>query len=740
MLPFSVAIFTSAFLVFQVQPIIARFILPWYGGTPSVWTTCMLFFQLGLLAGYLYAHVLANHLQLKHQAIVHGCLLVVSLFLLPITPELAESTQGLPQTFQILKILAVSVGFPFILLSASAPLLQHWFANAYPDKSPYRLYALSNFGSLLALLSYPFLVEPALRLSTQTIIWSFAYFAFLGMTLWCAWSLTGQKINQILSRQSWKSLLDINNFINRLKQASVEEKTYTSKGNSATVEKAPEWFDRISWMLLAACGSVVLLAVTNQISQDVAVIPFLWVVPLSLYLISFIICFERDAWYQRKIWLPFLAFSIALLVYLLNRDYADSEWSLGYQLLIYCTAMFACCMVCHGEMVRRRPTAGYLTMFYVYVALGGALGGIFVNLAAPLLFDGFWELHGSLVLVCLLAILFIAFDHHTLNRFQRSIIVSIGFIGVGTLIWFLEIHISEQQDTSIFNKRNFFGILHVYEENKGEIQHSRSLFHGRIRHGEQFIDESKQHQPTSYYVPHSGVGLALNRFPSRTNNETRKRNSKRRRPKSYIPPRTEAVNKPMRVAAIGLGIGTIAAYGRPNDYFRFYEINQEVESVARKYFSYLENSKAEIDVVIGDGRGMLQHELETSGSQQYDVIIVDAFTGDAVPVHLLTKEASDLYWQHLKENGVLALHISNLHVDLSDVVRQMAKQAGKDAIFIEYDSRKDSQSSNDWVIITSNRLFINDRHVRRFRNDWDHKLKPIVWTDDFSNLFDIVQW
>ena len=196
----------------------------------------------------------------------------------------------------------------------------------------------------------------------------------------------------------------------------------------------------------------------------------------------------------------------------------------------------------------------------------------------------------------------------------------------------------------------------------------------------------------------------------------------------------------MRVAAIGLGIGTIAAYGRANDYFRFYEINQEVESVARKYFSYLENSKAEIDVVIGDGRGMLQQELETSGSQQYDVIIVDAFTGDAIPVHLLTKEASDLYWQHLKENGVLALHISNLHVDLSDVVRQMAKQAGKEAIYIEYKKRKDSQSSNDWVIITSNRLFINDRHVRRFRNDWDHKLKPIVWTDDFSNLFDIVQW
>jgi hypothetical protein len=300
-------------------------------------------------------------------------------------------------------------------------------------------------------------------------------------------------------------------------------------------------------------------------------------------------------------------------------------------------------------------------------------------------------------------------------------LVTVGFVGVGALIWFLEIHISEQRDTSIFSKRNFFGVLHVYEDDKGTSKHFRSLYHGRIRHGEQWLHKLKLHRPTSYYGPRSGAGLALSRFPSRKNKEAEK--------------------NAIRVGAIGLGVGTIAAYGRPKDFFRFYEINPEVESAAREYFGYLDNSKAEIEVVIGDGRRIMQSEIETSGSQQYDVIIVDAFNGDAIPIHLLTKEASDLYWQHLKENGVLALHITNIHVDLSDVVRQMAMHANKEAIYIEDDIGGDSYyDSSDWVIITSNQAFLNDHHVRKFQDDWYNELKPIIWTDDFSNLFEIVEW
>ncbi len=703
MVPFALAIFTSAFLVFQVQPIIARFILPWYGGTPGVWTTCMLFFQLGLLAGYLYAHLLAKHLQLKQQTIVHGCLLILSLFLLPITPELPESSQSSPQILEILKVLTASVIFPFILLSASAPLLQHWFANAHPGKSPFRLYALSNVGSLLALLSYPFLVEPALTLTTQTWAWSFAYLVFMCVTLWCAWPILKQKFDQ--------ESLSIKN----------EKTIQNKKPEPAASLKAPGGLDVITWMLLAACGSIVLLAITNQMSQDVAVIPFLWVVPLGLYLITFIICFERDAWYQRKVWIPFLAITIGLLVYLMRRDYSGVELSLAYQIMIYCAAMFGCCMVCHGEMVRRRPAAVDLTLFYVYVAMGGALGGIFVNLVAPLLFNGYWELHGILVFISLLTILLVARDQNALNFSQRSAFVAVGLIGVGVLIWFLEKHISDQQHTSILNKRSFFGILHVYEADKGTEGHSRSLYYGRIRHGEQWLHDKYVHRPTAYYSPHSGVALALTHFPARKNQTIEK--------------------QAIKVGVLGLGVGTVAAYGWRKDRIRFYEINPDVESVAREYFRYLDNSWAETEVALGDARRTLKRELETTGSQQYDVMIVDAFSGDAVPIHLLTQEASDIYWQHLKDNGVLILHITNFHVDLSDVARQMALHANKEAIYIADDGNTETGfDSSYWVMITSNQDFINNPEIRKFRDDWPHELKPIVWTDDFSNLFEVVAW
>jgi hypothetical protein len=702
LLPFAVAIFSSAFLVFQVQPLIARFILPWYGGTPGVWTICMLFFQLGLLAGYLYAHAFAKRLPLRHQVIVHGGLLVLSLLSLPIAPALPEFPSSLPQTLEILYVLMVSVSFPFVLLSASAPLVQHWFARVHPGRSPFRLYALSNVGSLLALLSYPFLVEPALKLTTQTWIWSCAYVAFMGLTPWCAWPVLARTLQQDPTPPTG------------------EETARPKRPPRFTPVQKPTWFDRMSWLLPAALGSVVLLAVTNQMCQDVAVIPFLWIAPLSLYLITFIVCFERAVWYQRKIWLPFLALSVGFLVYLLRRDYADTELSLAYQIVIYCAALFGCCMVCHGEMVRRRPAVGDLTTFYVYVALGGALGGVFVNLIAPLVFDGFWELHGSLVFVCLFATVCVALDRNALSVVPRRVVVTVGCAGVVLLVWCLGMHISEQRESSILNTRSFFGVLYVYEYDQGTRQHARSLYHGRIRHGKQWLHGSEVHRPISYYGPRSGVALALDHFPSRKHEETEK--------------------SAIRVGAIGLGVGTIAAYGRPRDVLRFYEINADVESVAREYFRYLDNSSADIDVVIGDGRRMMQRELETRGSQQYDVIVVDAFSGDAIPIHLLTKEASDIYWQHLHENGILALHITNLHVDLSDVVRHMAIHADKEAIYIEDEGRGDGYSQSSWVLITSNQTFLNDHTVRSAQDDWPHELKPIVWTDDFSNLFEVVKW
>ena len=367
MLAFAVAIFTSAFLVFQIQPVIVRFILPWYGGTPSVWTTCMLFFQIGLLVGYIYAHLLARYIHPARQAYIHLALVLISLSTLPITPTLPDNSSDNMKLVEILIILGASVGLPFILLSASAPLLQHWFSKAYAGKSPYRLYALSNTGSLLALLSYPFVVEPLLSLTNQTLSWSMGYALFFILCLWCAWQLIRSKLTTTTQSDP--------------------------RNDGSTSFTRIGWGQRMTWVGLAACGSIMLLAVTNQMSLDVAVIPFLWVLPLSLYLLSFIICFERDKWYKRVIWFPFAAISMAVLIYLLNQAYSDEDIALHYQIAIYSLALFGACMVCHGELVRKRPSDDNLTLFYLFLALGGAVGGVFVNLIAPLIFDGYWELH-----------------------------------------------------------------------------------------------------------------------------------------------------------------------------------------------------------------------------------------------------------------------------------------------------------------------------------------------------------
>ncbi|MFT5419575.1 MAG: hypothetical protein ACI9D5_000316 [Candidatus Endobugula sp.] len=686
MYAFAVAIFTSAFLVFQLQPIIARFILPWYGGTPAVWTTCMLFFQIGLLGGYAYAHVLARYVPLKKQVSVHLIFIALSFLTLPITPSLLESNHH--QTLAILLLLFSTVGLPFILLSASAPLLQHWFSKVHPNQKTFRLYALSNTGSLLALVSYPFIVEPLVKLSQQTIYWSLLYGLFFIFCFCSSWPILRQSFAEAINTDKHEL-------------------------------HPPSWPTRLLWMLLAACGSIALLAITNQISKDVAVIPFLWVLPLSLYLISFIICFDRDSWYRRIIWLPFLAMTIAALLYLLKYDYYGGRVSLAYQAVIYCAAMFACCMVCHGEMVRKRPTENHLTLFYLYVALGGALGGVFVNVIAPLLFDGYWELHLVLLAVMIIASACLLNEKHLLSQSLR-----IGFSAAATTAivisgYYLWDHKVYQEDASILNIRDFYGVLHVYDESIGKEDHYRSLYHGRTLHGEQWLHDSLKNKPSSYYGYNSGIGLAMTRHTSRLSSTT--------------------YTTPLKAAMIGLGAGTMAAYGEPGDTFSFYEIDPNMEYLAKNYFSYLEDSKANNTVILGDGRLSLAKELQDSGSQQLDILALDAFSGDAIPMHLLTSEASDMYWKHLKENGILAIHLTNRHFDLTDIARQLALRAGKKAIYIvaygdEYNN------TSEWVLITSNVDFLKDKHVIEKQSAWEHSLNPIIWTDDFSNLFDVVNW
>lgn len=694
---FILAIFLSAFLLFQVQPIIARYILPWYGGSPAVWTTCMLFFQFGLLIGYTYAHLLVSKFRNrpKLQVGIHLAILAVSLILLPITPSDGLKPTGVEDSpvKGILHLLLLTVGLPYVVISASGPLLQHWFGTVARDKSPYRLYAVSNFGSLLGLLSYPLFFEPQFRLSQQTGLWSGGYALYALLAGLCAWLYLRSRPSTASSRQPAKP------------------SDRTTPGSN---------LDRFLWVTLAACGSLLLLATTNQMCQDVAVVPFLWVLPLSLYLITFIIAFDHARWYFRPFWIPLAILSTAALIYLLKQDFADEEMHLAAQIGIYSLAMFSACMVCHGEMVRLKPHPHFLTSFYLAVSLGGALGGSFVSLVAPRIFTSYWELHTGLIIFALLAGFCLLRDQRKKSRPVLLIIGGTSWIAaLLTMAFFLKSHMDDIREGAIANTRGFYGILRVYEEFPGTEDHYRALHHGRISHGRQFMDDLYRFSAYTYYGPNSGPGVLFR----------------------YHPNRQPTGLSPMKIGVIGLGIGTQAVYANAADSIRFYEINPQVEEIARTHFSYLSDGYDNCEVILGDARIVLEHELTTTGSQQFDALFVDAFSGDSIPIHLLTREAFELYFEHLKPGGVLAVHITNLHLDLSDPVRTIASELNKETILIENDPEDWDENYSRWVFVTDNMPFRKSITDDRVDALWhDEQPKKILWTDDFSNLLQVIDW
>ena len=618
---FVIAIFLSAFLLFQVQPIIARYILPWYGGSPAVWTTCMLFFQVGLLAGYSYAHLLVSRFRNRPgwQVAIHVGLIVLSIAVLPITPTESlrpSGTEGSP-VGGILKLLFYTVGLPYVVIAASGPLLQHWFGSVAKGGSPYRLYAVSNCGSLLGLLTYPLVFESMLGLSQQTRLWSGGYVFYVALAGVCAWL-----------------------FVRSRKRSAAPDAEEAVQTPEVVTPKPASGLDRILWVVLAACGSLLLLATTNLMCQDVAVVPFLWVLPLSLYLLTFIIAFDHARWYFRPFWIPLAVVSIGALAMLLNWDFDGPDVHIVLQIAICAVAMFSACMICHGEMVRLKPDPYYLTSFYLAVSLGGALGGLFVSMIAPLVFTSYWELHLGLFLFAVLAG-FCVFRDLRSGGSRRSV-VSLGVVlwmsMVSALGFFLWRPVMEVQESAIRTMRGFYGVLRVYESRVGKKSEYRELFHGRIRHGTQFQDERFKARPYSYYAPKSGPGVAFANHPLRQHPDGR---------------------LPMNIGVVGLGVGTLAAHALPGDRVRMYEINPQVEELARTEFSYLDLCKGDVTVILGDARISLERELADGDLQQFDVLFVDAFSGDSVPTHLLTREAFELYFTHLTRRGVLVLHITN---------------------------------------------------------------------------------
>jgi hypothetical protein len=683
MIRFSSAIFLSAFLLFQVQPMMGRYVLPWFGGGPAVWTNCMLFFQVLLLAGYAYAHWLGSLRSVRLQVAIHLALLAASLLFLPIGPRsgMWKPVSSSDPSGRILLLLAATVGGPYLLLSATGPLLQRWFSVSQPKESPWRLYALSNLGSFLALLSYPFAIEPLLRLNTQVWVWSGLYVVFAALCGWTAWKFreAGPQVDAI----------DL----------------------QSDLSPRPTLWTVLFWVGLAASASTLLLATTNQISQEVAVIPFLWVLPLSIYLLTFILVFERDRRYNRLVFSVTMGLFAPLACAVMA---AAVVISLKLQIVAYLLVLFAACMLCHGELARSRPSPGHLTTFYLSIAAGGALGGIFVALIAPHVFSGFSEYPIGLAAAC-----FFGFAgwlrtgaYSQWTRGNLAVRIPLMALLLGGLTAVAASVISKDQFTSA-TLRNFYGILRV-KENMDTNGALRQLTHGTIRHGFQYLRGAKHDWPTSYYGPHSGAGIVLKALEDRN----------------------------LRVAVVGLGTGTLAAWGKPGDTFRFYEINPAVKDVAYQWFTYLKDSKAKTEIVLGDARVQMERELATGEGQDFDVIMVDAFSSDAIPLHLLTAECGDIYRRRLVRGGLLLLHISNRSLDLERVTRGLAQHLGwRVAQLVSIDYVATGELSADWVLITTNADFLKRPEIVGSSVHWAGKQRPaIIWTDDFASLWHVLKF
>jgi len=915
-------IFVSAFLLFQVQPVITKKILPWFGGSPAVWTTCVLFFQLVLLGGYAYAHFVTHQVRTKWQAIVHLGIVLLAVLMLPIVPrDWWKPADGSFPALRILALLGAVVGVPYFVLSTTGPLVQAWFAKIYPGRSPYRLYSLSNIGSLAALLTYPFFVETTLRVNMQGYVWSVVFIGFA--------TLIG-----ILALSLWKmrDALDA--------QAAAKEPTVTAAEGlvakrdggaagsvaatrtTAEADRPPGIGRRLSWLAMAALASMAFLAITNHLCQDIAVVPFMWVIPLSLYLLSFIICFDNERWYWRKtygvlailvlMWLTAIhkydavndgmeyfqkvavmtfsrptfddaeeaeryakksfnekvaatqlhgktigfgwfkanlpitfskmndkffdglgwvvkKFTAAcnwvfadrrpivledgstfrnldknkdgklmvdevpspastnLVAWDANLDGEVTEaefnskagkrpapfnWELDvstydfgehvfFAAASYMLALFLICMVCHGELVKSKPQPQYLTSFYLSLSAGGALGGIFVGLICPMIFKSHFELSIAMVGGFVVGWLTIFNDGKDRWLQGREVLQWVlAFVMVPTALFMVRGNMEEIETRRVARMlptsweqrlekwgilgrpdrdliaidRNFYGTVTVKRMGSDDDPYNdgKALYNGRIWHGFQFTDPSRELEPSTYYVDGTGAALAVKENPRK--------------------------GQGLRVAVIGLGSGSMAAHASKGDLFKFYDIDPKVLKVAKEQFTYLRKIPAardcDVDVVMGDARVSLERELKEKGSMNYDVIHLDAFSGDAIPAHLLTDESFSLYEQHLRHEertdektgktssvptGIVVVHISNRYLDLEPVVAAIAKKHGYRTWSVhKTEEGGPTDTASDWILVSKNDEFMDNPRVKEAGQPLE-PAKEILWTDQFTALYPIMK-
>ena len=668
----------SAFLLFLVQPLIAKQILPWFGGSSAVWTTCMLFFQGALLLGYAYSDVSPRALGPRRQPKLHIGLALLALLVLPIiAPESWKPAGGEEPISRILMLLAVTIGLPYVLLSTTSPLIQSYFARLNPGLDPYRLFALSNAASLIALVAYPVVIEPFVGTRMQAISWSILFAVFVLLVATLAW---------------------------RVGRVGRVDADVSGQAEVVAVEPLPI-VSQLRWIAFSAAGSMLLLAVSNHITQNVASVPLLWLLPLTLYLLTFILTFDGTGWYKRHLYAgPFFVMVIGMCFLLIDKDF---QFDLIVQTSVFCVGLFVVCMMCHGELVLSKPAPQHLTRFYLLVSIGGALGALVVSVVAPLLFSTYLETAVALLVAALLFIPVAQAAHPLLQ--WLAVLLAIGVVGTGA--WFVK----QEHNNAIEVTRNFYGVLKVKSyDDVGSENYLLRLVHGAILHGEQYPHEKWRYQPTTYYTPTSGFGRAVNA-------------EREMAPQS---------NNKQRIGMIGLGVGTVGAYCREGDICRIYEINAEVERLARKHFTYLADSKAKLEVIIGDARLSLEREA----SNQFNVLAVDAFSGDSIPMHLITQEAVRGFMGHVASNGILAYHVSNRFLNLPPVLAEIADREKLVGVVVEDPAQKDNtlHSSSTWVLLARNADAL--KGIGEAGTKLEQTAGAPLWTDDFNNLLSVVKW
>lgn len=688
-LPYAATVFVSAFLLFLVQPMIANRILPWFGGSSAVWTTCLVFFQSALLAGYVYADW-ATRLGARRHLAVHVALLLASLFALPILPSdtWKPSGNGWP-VGHILALLAATIGLPYVMLSTTTPLIQAWYCRRFEKAAPYRLFALSNLASLLALLGYPVLFEPWLDLKQLGNAWSALYAIFVilsGATGWLALRrpLPGPQVHA------------------------------PTPGPAVGAGEGLRIGVQGRWLALSAMGSAMLLAVTNHITQNVASIPFLWVLPLSLYLLSFIICFDHPRWYRRRLFVPLLALALPAMAYEIP------SMRLKLAAPVFFGGLFVACMVCHGELARLKPDPRHLTRYYLMLALGGAAGSVLVAILAPLLLSGYYELHAGLVLLAALLLVLVAASPmsaggappHRLS--PRAAWAARGFAGavLGVTTFFAWRGAYEYSRNVRVMERDFYGVVRVRD--RSDPVPYRQMYHGAIIHGGQLLAEDLRDRPSDYFGPGSGIGRMFNAL-------------------NQVHP------APRRVGVIGLGAGVMAAYGRRGDDFTFYEISPRVIEIERREFTFLRDTPARVGIVVGDGRLSLEREPPRG----YDVLAIDAFAGDSIPMHLLSREAMATYVKHLAPGGVVVFQATNRFINIVPVVKRLASEFDMHAVLVS-DSPPDSDgpdywlSSTDQVLVTRDENLLANPRIAEAAKPIPDRADLPTFTDSHHNLLHIL--